>query len=80
MGAGGCEWHPVILLELAPGSHTEIIELEDAKHHPLDKGTVTIVVPNKSASEKIAIKQNGIAATCSIRIQELNPKLIDKLI
>jgi len=29
-----------------------LIELEDANHHTLDKGTVTFVIPEKIASEK----------------------------
>jgi len=44
--------NPVILMGLAPGSHKVIIELEDANHHPLDKGTVAFVVPDRSAAEK----------------------------
>jgi hypothetical protein len=44
--------NPVILMGLPPGSHKVIIELEDANHHPLDKGTVTFVVPDESAAEK----------------------------
>jgi Family of unknown function (DUF6130) len=29
-----------------------LLELEDANHHTLDKGTVTFVVPEKAAVEK----------------------------
>jgi len=44
--------NPIILMGLLPGPHKVLIELEDANHHTLDKGTVTFVVPEKSASEK----------------------------
>jgi hypothetical protein len=44
--------NPIILMGLPPGSHKVLIELEDANHHNLDKGTVTFVVPEKTASEK----------------------------
>jgi hypothetical protein len=29
-----------------------LIELEDANHHTLDKGTVTFVIPEKIAAEQ----------------------------
>ena len=44
--------NPIILQGLHPGLHKVIIELVDANHHPLDKGTVKFVVPEKSAPEK----------------------------
>ena len=44
--------NPIILMGLPPGPHKVLIELEDANHHSLDKGTVTFVVPEKSAAEK----------------------------
>jgi len=44
--------NPIILMGLLPGTHTVLIELEDANHHTLDKGTVTFVVPEKTAAEK----------------------------
>ena len=44
--------NPIILMGLLPGPHKVLIELEDANHHTLDKGTVTFVVPEKIASEK----------------------------
>ncbi len=44
--------NPVILMGLLAGPHKVLIELEDANHHTLDKGTVTFVVPEKSAPEK----------------------------
>ncbi len=44
--------NPVILMGLTPGSHKVFIELEDANHHPLDKGTVVFVVPDNTADEK----------------------------
>ena len=43
---------PIILQGLAPGTHKVVIELNDANHHPLDKGTVAFVVPEKAAAEK----------------------------
>jgi hypothetical protein len=44
--------NPVILMGLPPGPHKVLLELEDANHHTLDKGTVTFVVPEKIAAEK----------------------------
>jgi len=44
--------NPIILMGLLPGPHKVLIELEDANHHTLDKGTVTFVIPEKIASEK----------------------------
>ena len=44
--------NPIILMGLPPGPHKVLIELEDANHHTLDKGVVTFVVPEKTASEK----------------------------
>jgi hypothetical protein len=44
--------NPIILMGLPPGPHKVLLELEDANHHPLDKGTVTFVVPEKTAIEK----------------------------
>src|SRR6516162_6800200 len=38
---------PIILQGLAPGPHTVSITLVDANHHPLDKGTITFVIPKK---------------------------------
>jgi Family of unknown function (DUF6130) len=32
--------------------HKVLLELEDANHHSLDKGTVTFVVPGETAAEK----------------------------
>ena len=43
---------PIILMGLAPGPHKVLVELEDANHHALDKGVVTFVIPEKTASEK----------------------------
>jgi hypothetical protein len=40
------------LMGLLPGSHKVLIELEDANQHPLDKGTVNFVIPEKTAAEK----------------------------
>ena len=44
--------NPIILMGLPPGPHKVLIELEDANHHTLDKGTVTFVIPEKTAVEK----------------------------
>jgi hypothetical protein len=44
--------NPIILMGLLPGPHKVLIELEDANHHTLDKGTVTFIVPEKIAAEK----------------------------
>jgi len=44
--------NPIILMGLPPGPHKVLIELEDANHHTLDKGTVSFVIPEKTASEK----------------------------
>ena len=44
--------NPIILMGLSPGPHKVLIELEDANHHTLDKGTVTFVIPEKFAAEK----------------------------
>jgi hypothetical protein len=40
---------PIILQGLPPGPHKVLIELVDANHQPVDKGTVTFLVPNKEA-------------------------------
>ena len=44
--------NPIILMGLSPGPHKVLIELEDANHHTLDKGTVTFVVPEKTTADK----------------------------
>jgi Family of unknown function (DUF6130) len=44
--------NPIILMGLLPGPHKVLIELEDANHHTLDQGTVTFVVPEKTAPER----------------------------
>jgi hypothetical protein len=44
--------NPIILMGLPPGPHKVLLELEDANHHTLDKGTVAFVVPEKTADEK----------------------------
>lgn len=44
--------NPIILMGLLPGPHKVLIELEDANHHTLDKGTVTSVIPERIASEE----------------------------
>ena len=50
-------WHwadasgdPLILRGLLPGPHKVLIELVDANHQPVDKGTVTFDVPKKAAT------------------------------
>ena len=50
-------WHwadasgnPLILRGLPPGKHTVLIELVDANHQTVDKGTVTFVVPSKATA------------------------------
>jgi quercetin dioxygenase-like cupin family protein len=40
---------PVILMGLPPGPHKVTIELENANHQALDKGTISFTVPEKSA-------------------------------
>ena len=52
-------WHwadasgtPLILRGLPPGPHTVPIELVDANHQPVDKGTVTFEVPQKAADRR----------------------------
>jgi hypothetical protein len=49
-------WHwadasgtPLILRGLPPGQHKVLIELVDANHQPVDKGTVTFEVPKKGS-------------------------------
>ena len=41
---------PVILQALPPGPHTVLIELVNANHQVVDKGTVKFDVPSKSAT------------------------------
>lgn len=43
--------NPIILQHLSPGPHKVVIELNDANHHPLDRGSVTFVVPEKAVTE-----------------------------
>jgi hypothetical protein len=44
--------NPIILQGLLPGPHKVRIDLVDANHHPLDKGVVTFVVPQRTAAEE----------------------------
>jgi hypothetical protein len=44
--------NPIILMGLPPGQHKVLIELEDANHHTLDKGTVSFVIPERTAAQK----------------------------
>ena len=53
----GAPWHwadasgtPLILRGMPPGPHTVLIELVDANHEPLDKGTITFEVPERAAA------------------------------
>lgn len=43
--------NPIILMGLPPGMHKVFVELNDANHHALDQGTVTFVVPEKTAAK-----------------------------
>ena len=43
--------NPIILMGLLPGPHKVLIELQDANHRPLDKGTVTFVIPKTIATK-----------------------------
>jgi hypothetical protein len=50
-------WHwadasgtPLILRGLPPGPHTVLIELVDANHQPVDKGTIAFEVPERAAA------------------------------
>ena len=43
--------NPIILMGLLPGTHKVFIELNDANHHALDNGTVTFVVPERTATK-----------------------------
>ena len=45
--------NPIILQGLSLGPHKVRIDLVDANHHPLDKRTITFVVPEKAAAENI---------------------------
>ncbi len=53
----GAPWHwadasgtPLILRGLPPGPHKVLIELVDANHQPVDKGSVAFDVPKKAAA------------------------------
>ena len=57
-------WHwadasgtPIILRALPPGPHTVLIELVDANHQLVDKGTVTFVVPEKVAAGAPSVQE-----------------------
>lgn len=60
-------WHwadasgtPIILMGLSPGPHKVSIELADANHHILDKGTVTFVIPAKADGQLPGIKRTDL--------------------
>jgi hypothetical protein len=44
--------NPIILQGLAPGPHKVTLELVNANHQPIDKGSITFAVPENNASEK----------------------------
>ena len=46
--------NPLILQGLPPGPHRVLIELVDANHQPVDKGTVTFDVPKKAAADTVS--------------------------
>ena len=57
-------WHwadasgnPLILRGLPAGSHTVLIELVDANHQPVDKRTVTFVVPKIAAAAVSSVQR-----------------------
>lgn len=52
--------NPIILMGLSPGPHKVLVELEDANHQPLDQGTVTFVVPKKSAAQHSGTKRTDL--------------------
>ena len=43
--------NPVILMGLPSGPHKVTLELENANHHLLDKGSISFVVPDKTSDE-----------------------------
>jgi hypothetical protein len=43
---------PIILQGLPPGPHTVLIELVNANHEVVDRGTVTFEVPSRAASQR----------------------------
>ena len=56
-------WHwadtsgvPVILQGLPPGRHTVLIELVDANHQTVDKGSVTFEVPKNAAASEPSVR------------------------
>jgi len=44
--------NPIILQGLAPGPHKLTLELVNANHQPIDKGSITFAMPENNASEK----------------------------
>jgi Family of unknown function (DUF6130) len=57
-------WHwadasgnPLILRGLPPGPHNVLIELVDANHQVVDKGTVTFVVPKNAAADVPSVQE-----------------------
>ena len=44
--------NPIILQGLAPGPHKVTLELVNASHQPIDKSSITFVMPETNASEK----------------------------
>jgi hypothetical protein len=56
--AGGS---PLILRGLPPGRHHVLIELVDANHQPIDKGSVTFDVPKKAAAGAPSMSPSEVA-------------------
>ena len=52
--------NPIILMGLTPGPHKVVVELEDANHHPLDKGSVSFVVPSKVAAQPPEVRRTDL--------------------
>ena len=49
---------PVILQGLPPGPHKVLIELVDANHQPIDKGTVTFEVPKNASADVPSVRKH----------------------
>src|SRR6185503_11448156 len=60
--------NPIILMGLSRGPHKVLIELEDANHHTLDKGTVSFVIPEKSAAPKSGQDDGETAPIFGVKI------------
>ncbi len=51
--------NPIILQGLPPGRHTVLIELVDANHQPIDKGSVTFDVPAIARAAEPSVPSDG---------------------